>query len=76
MNQNNSTREPKGSPDGARPLEEEIARRAYAYWQAEGSQQDAHMRHWLRAEAEVLAERGLPLPVDENLASEHAYQQS
>lgn len=76
MKQNHSIREPHGSPDQARPLEEEIAKRAYAYWQAEGSQQDANMRHWLRAEAEVLAERGLPLPLDENVASEHSYERS
>lgn len=44
------------------PLAEEIARRAYAYWEADGRQDGAAMRHWLRAETEVLTERGLPLP--------------
>ena len=47
------------------PLAEEIAKLAYSYWQAEGSPEGSDMRYWLRAEAEVLAARGLPPPDDD-----------
>jgi hypothetical protein len=41
---------------------EEIAKLAYSYWQADGCPEGSDMRYWLRAESEVLAARGLPLP--------------
>ena len=44
------------------PLAEEIAKRAHQYWEAEGCPDGSDMRYWLRAEAEVRAERGIPLP--------------
>lgn len=43
-------------------LAEAVARLAYAYWEAEGRPEGGQMRHWLRAEAEVLEARGLPPP--------------
>ena len=46
----------------AMPLGEEIARLAHSYWDAENCPEGSDMRFWLRAEAEVLAARGLPHP--------------
>lgn len=65
MKRTNAARGPEPSEANGRgspPLADEIARRAYAYWQAEGSPEGADMRFWLRAEAEILAERGMPPP--------------
>lgn len=50
-------------------LAEEIAKLAYCYWEAEGCPAGSDMRFWLRAESEVLAARGLPLPNDPGMAS-------
>lgn len=36
---------------------EEIAKRAYAIWEAEARADGHHVEHWLRAEATWLAER-------------------
>ena len=36
---------------------EEIAKRAYAIWEAEARADGRHVEHWLRAEAVWLAER-------------------
>ena len=44
------------------PLAEEIRKRAHWYWEAEGCPDGYDMLHWLRAEAEVRAENGIPLP--------------
>jgi len=38
---------------------EEIAKRAYALWEAEERADGHHVEHWLRAEAAWLAERRL-----------------
>ena len=51
------------------PLAEEIAKLAYSYWEADGCPEGSDMRYWLRAESEVLAARGLPLPDEPGVAS-------
>jgi hypothetical protein len=51
------------------PLAEEIAKLAYSYWEADGCPDGSDMRFWLRAEAEVLAARGMPLPDEPGMAS-------
>ena len=43
-------------------LAAEITKRAHWYWEAEGCPHGSDIRHWLRAEAEVRAEHGIPLP--------------
>ncbi len=50
-------------------LAEEIAKLAYSYWEADGCPEGSDMRYWLRAESEVLAARGLPLPDEPGIAS-------
>lgn len=47
----------------------EIAKLAYSYWEADGCPEGSDMRYWLRAESEVLAARGLPLPDEPGIAS-------
>lgn len=54
----------KSSPP-ALPLREAIAALAYSYWEADGRPEAGGMRYWLRAEREVLAQRGLPGPDEE-----------
>ena len=49
----------------ALPLREAIATLAYSYWEADGRPEGGDMRYWLRAEREVLAQRGLPSPDEE-----------
>ena len=38
-------------------VHEEIAKRAYALWEAEDRADGRHVEHWLRAEAAWIAER-------------------
>jgi hypothetical protein len=40
------------------PEREEIARRAYDIWQAEGQHDGSALDHWLRAEADIKAPDG------------------
>ena len=40
------------------PLDEQIAKRAYALWEADGCPEGADVQHWLRAEAEMLDKLG------------------
>jgi len=46
-------------------LGDEIAQLAYSYWDADGRPEGGDMHYWLRAEREVLAQRGLPHPDEE-----------
>jgi len=39
------------------PTREEIARRAYQIWEQEGQPKGHESAHWLKAEAELVAER-------------------
>ena len=39
------------------PTREEIARRAYQIWEQEGQPKGCELVHWLKAEAELVAER-------------------
>ncbi len=58
--------EPQNEPEvPVASLREAIAQLAYSYWEADGRPPGSDMRYWLRAEREVLAERGLPGPDDE-----------
>jgi hypothetical protein len=41
------------------PSADEVARRAYFCYVSEGSQPGRHVQHWLKAEADLLAERNL-----------------
>jgi hypothetical protein len=51
------------------PLPLAIVKLARSYWEADGFPAGSNRRHWLRAEAEVLAARGLPHPDGPLLAS-------
>ena len=44
------------------PVPLAIARLSRYYWEEDGSPEGSDMRYWLRAEAEVLAAHGMPLP--------------
>jgi hypothetical protein len=44
------------------PVSLAIARLAQHYMEEDGSPADSETRYWLRAEAEVLASQGMPLP--------------
>ena len=41
------------------PAPDEVARRAYFSYENEGSLPGRHVQHWLKAEAELIAERKL-----------------
>ena len=47
---------------GIDPVPLAIARLSRYYWEEDGSPEGSDMRYWLRAEAEVLAARGMPIP--------------
>ncbi len=47
---------------GIDPVPLAISRLAQHYWEADGSPEGSDVRYWLRAEAEVLAAYGMPLP--------------
>ena len=47
---------------GIDPVPLAIARLSQYYWEADGSPEGSDMRYWLRAEVEVLAAYGMPLP--------------
>jgi hypothetical protein len=41
------------------PSPDEVARKAYFIYENEGSQPGHHVQHWLKAEADLIAERNL-----------------
>jgi hypothetical protein len=46
-------------PDNFAPSADEVARRAYFSYENEGSKPGRDVQHWLKAEADLLAERNL-----------------
>jgi hypothetical protein len=57
---NNPTLRKSASPDpDFAPTADEVARKAYFSYQNEGSLPGRDVQHWLKAEADLLAERNL-----------------
>lgn len=50
--------QPEPEPPAALPLQEAIAKLAYSYWEADGRPEGCDIHYWLRAERELLAQRG------------------
>jgi len=59
MNDANSSTEKQKRPE---PTADEIALRAYGYYQQENFPENRDLDHWLRAERELIEERGSDMP--------------